>query len=235
MLQQRMYLGELRFGKLVNLHSHEPIVDPGLFRAVKDMRVARGKRSTPRSNRLLARLGIVRCATCDKALVVGGQVKRRVTGQVRYDDYRCSSMGECSERVAISADALEEAVIRYVKQADAEGHASVDEQLEQAERAFRKCEDALSTVVALLDGLGDLQATQTKLTELRAKRDEAYEYWQSLRALRGTAGVRASDWDDLSLHGRRTLIRATIRKIIVRRGARGASALERISIEPFPQ
>lgn len=236
LLKQRMYLGELRFGKLINLRSHEPIVDPGLFRAVQGMRITRNARRTP-SKLLLARLGVAKCASCDQALIAGGQthISRRTGEPVRYDDYRCSSMGDCKERVHISASVLDEAVVRYLKAMDVEGHADADDELEAAERAYQQAEDALSAIVALLDGLGDLSATQKKLADLKARREDAFEHWQSLRAVRGTAGVRASNWDDLTVGERRALIRSRIKSVIVTRGASGSHTPDRISIKPFTE
>ena len=237
MLRSRIYLGELHFGEMSNVHSHQLIIDPGTWRTVQGMRVSRAAH-TP-SERLLARLGIVRCKYCKRALVVGGQVKYRGRGAekkaVRYVDYRCSSMGDCTERVAISADFLEEAVAVYVKQADAEGHASIDEQIEVAEQEYQQVETTLNTFVKMFTGLGDLTATQEKLAELKANREEAYERWQTLRTARGTAGVRASDWDVLTFAERRALIRSTIRRIDISRGIRGTYAEDRIRIEPFRQ
>ena len=234
LLQQRMYLGELRFGKLVNLHSHEAIVDPGVFKTVQGKRVRRGVRG-PGSERLLARMAIVRCAYCEHPLVVGRQVRKSLhTGaSVPYFDYRCSSMQDCTQRVVISADVLEEAVVRYVKQADAEGHASVDEEYEVAERVYRQADQALSNAVEMFDGLGDLKATQNKLAELRANRDEAFEHCQQLRSMRGTAGVRAADWEHLTFNEKRALIRSTIRRIVISRGVRGTHTADRIAIQPF--
>lgn len=241
LLRSRIYLGELHFGKLSNLHAHEPIIkDPAKWRTVQGMRVSgspRGGEEYKPVERLLARLGIVRCASCHCALVVGGQVKYRGRGPdkkpVQYVDYRCSSMGDCTSRVAISAQVLEQLVVAYVKQADAEGHASIDERTDAAEQAYRQSEAKLEQFVSLFDGVGDLQATQAKLAELKAAREQTYERWQTLRAARGTEGVRAADWNTLSFGARRTLIRSTIREIEVRRGQTGAFVEDRVSIKPF--
>jgi DNA invertase Pin-like site-specific DNA recombinase len=240
LLSTRIYLGELHFGKLSNLHAHEAIIkDPAKWRAVQGMRVARGNGERKLSERLLARLGILRCAKCKNALVVGGQVRMRGRGPdkqpVHYVDYRCSSMRECTDRVAVSAQVVEQLVVAYVKQADAEGHASIDERTDAAEKTFREAEQALSLFTEMFTGIGDMQATQKKLAELKANREQAYERWQVLRAARGTAGVRAADWDSLTFSDQRTLIRSTIREIEVRRGRAGAYVEERISIKPFEQ
>jgi DNA invertase Pin-like site-specific DNA recombinase len=235
MLRSRVYLGELHFGKLSNLHAHEPIIDPGLWRVVQDMRVARSDKRSP-SDLLLARLGIAKCASCGSALVGGSQWQTRAGGvRRRYDDYRCSTMGDCTERVHIIAHVLEEAVIRYLKGLEAEGHAAVDEELDAAERGFQQSEVALSALIEMLDGLGDLAATQKKLADARAAREAAYEHWQSLRVLNGSDRVRAADWEILTVNERRALIRARIKWVIVSRSATTAHSPDRIRIEPFTQ
>ncbi|HYW89625.1 MAG TPA: recombinase family protein [Chloroflexota bacterium] len=236
LLHSRVYLGELHFGKLSNLHAHEPIIDPGLWRVVQDLRVARPDRRTP-SERLLSRLGVATCASCGSALVVGSQWQRRADGgRKRYDDYRCNTMGDCTQRVHIVASVLEEAIIRYLKGMDAEGHADVDEELAAAERAYQHTETRLNTLIELLDGLGDLAATRKKIDDAKAAREAAYEHWQSLRMLHGSDRVRASDWDILTFNEQRALVRARIKSIRVTRSTTGrVHSPDRIQIQPFTQ
>ena len=62
MLRSRMYLGEVHFGELHNTQAHEAIVkDRGLFERVARRTVSRGRQA--KSERLLARLGVLRCGT----------------------------------------------------------------------------------------------------------------------------------------------------------------------------
>ena len=67
--RSRLLLGELRFGAHVNEHAFTPVITPEQFRRLQKVRVPRGRRS--KSERLLARLGILRCATCGAAMQVG--------------------------------------------------------------------------------------------------------------------------------------------------------------------
>ena len=60
MLSARFYLGELRFGEIVNPTSHEPIIDPDSSPACRESRFRADARA--KSERLLARLAILRCA-----------------------------------------------------------------------------------------------------------------------------------------------------------------------------
>jgi site-specific DNA recombinase len=69
MLASRVYLGEIHFGTLVNLRAHPAIVDADLWRRVQRAKVSRGRRA--KSDRLLARLGVLRCGTCGARMVVG--------------------------------------------------------------------------------------------------------------------------------------------------------------------
>jgi hypothetical protein len=69
LLKSRVVLGETHFGDLVNLAAHEPIVARDVWQAVQRVSVPRGRRA--RSDRLLARLGVLRCGTCGARMVVG--------------------------------------------------------------------------------------------------------------------------------------------------------------------
>ena len=67
MLRSRMCLGEIHFGELHNPHAHEPIIKGrALFERVQRRTVSRGRQA--KSERLLARLGVLRCATCASAV-----------------------------------------------------------------------------------------------------------------------------------------------------------------------
>ena len=73
MLRSRMYLGEIHFGELHNPQAHEAIVeDRGLFERVARRTVSRGRQA--KSERLLARLGVLRCGTCASD---GDQLRQR--------------------------------------------------------------------------------------------------------------------------------------------------------------
>jgi hypothetical protein len=63
LLSSRVVLGELHFGGFEpNLTAHPPIVDRATWDAVQRVRVPTGRKA--KSERILARLGILRCATC---------------------------------------------------------------------------------------------------------------------------------------------------------------------------
>jgi hypothetical protein len=100
LLKSRLVLGEIHFGDLVNLKAHEPIVAVGTCgRPCSGQRVSRGRRA--KSERLLARLGVLRCGTCGARMIVG------TAHHGRYFLYRCPPTGDCPRRVTISADIVE--------------------------------------------------------------------------------------------------------------------------------
>src|SRR5215471_9351368 len=66
MFSNRLYLGEIHFGKLVNLNAHEPLVDRELWLQARDRREPRGRPA--KSDRLLARLGVLVCGSCGSRL-----------------------------------------------------------------------------------------------------------------------------------------------------------------------
>ena len=106
MLRSRMYLGEIHFGELHNTHAHEPIIkDRGLFERVQRRTVSRGRQA--KSERLLARLGVLRCGTCGSRMVINSY----------SGNYRCgdTSANPCRRRAAVKADRVEEMVLDAVR------------------------------------------------------------------------------------------------------------------------
>lgn len=205
LLASRIYLGELRFGDLLNEQSHKPIVDEQTWHAVQKMRSPRGRR--PKSERLLARLGVLRCGTCGARLVVGSTRQ----GAKAYSFYRCNPTSDCPQRVTISADLAESCVVEDVRRliAGMQGKAAGDDIAAEAERAYQAAEDALTAAVEAFDGLGDLPAARQRLLALREARDEARDRLEMLTAGQTPAiKLGADDWDNLTLEEQRALIQA---------------------------
>jgi DNA invertase Pin-like site-specific DNA recombinase len=211
MLTSRVYLGEIHFGKLVNLEAHEPIVDPVTWKAAQ--RPPRGLRST--SDRLLSRLGVLRCGTCGSRMVVG------TAHQGRYPFYRCPPTGDCPKRVTIAAGIAETVVIDAVLAAysDAEGRASAHQSaVDAAERAERAQAD-LDAAIRTFAGLEDEASAKTRLQDLRAARDQAVEEAEQLGHRRSAVTLNlARDWDRLTMTERRAIIQATVEVAVVGQG-----------------
>jgi site-specific DNA recombinase len=225
LLTSRIVLGELRFGEMINDSAHPPIVDARTWQKVQRMRSPRGRRA--KSERLLARLGVLRCATCGGRMVIGS------TDQAgkRHYFYRGSPIGDCPQRVTISADLVERLVVDEVKQllAAVTGKATLAEGTEAAEHDVERCERELEAAVRAFSGLDDVDAARDRLAELREARDRARDRLAELQAASVPAvTVTAGDWDLLTLDEQRALIRAVVERVVVAPG-RG---VDRVTIEP---
>ena len=213
LLSSRMYLGEIHFGELHNVTAHAPIIrDRALFERVQRRTVSRGRQ--PKSERLLARLGVLRCGTCGSKMVIN----------TYSGNYRCgnTSSAGCDRRAAIKADRVEamvmEAVRAYV--ADARGRASAEQRIRQADEAIERSQANLDAAIRAFTGLEGEAAAAERLAELRAARDAALD----ARASLGTGGERRivspDDTDRLPVTERlpewRGLITDTIASVTVR-------------------
>jgi DNA invertase Pin-like site-specific DNA recombinase len=224
LLGSRVVLGELRFGEMVNPSAHPAIVDAETWGKVQRMRSPRGRR--PKSERLLARLGVLRCGSCGARMVIGSTDQN---GKRHYM-YRCPPVGDCTRRVTISAELVERVVVDEVKAllAGISGSASVSGSVAEAERELERAEVELDAAVRAFDGLEDVGAARERLLELRERRDAARERVDELRAaVTPTVTVSANDWDVLTLDEQRAIIRAVVESVVVAPG-RG---LERITVK----
>lgn len=226
MLSNRLYIGEVHFGELVNLSAHPPAIDPALFDRVQKKRVPRGRR--PKSTRILARLEVLRCGSCGARLVVG----TRKEGHRTYSNYRCPQVGDCEARVSISARVAEQAVIAATKQwaAEEEGRASNEDTADADRVEAERAQGDLDAAIRAFAGLEEEPAAFERLVELREVRDKAVAKAEHSRNLHSTLSISVADWDHLSLATRRSLIRATVRSAVVAKGGKG---VERLTILPF--
>lgn len=228
LLQSRIVLGELHFGDLVNTEAHPPLVDVRTWSAVQKMRSPRGRR--PKSERLLARLGVLRCGTCGARMVVG---TTKQGGKV-HSFYRCPPNADCPRRVTISAEVAERTVVDAVKEllAGMTGTASMGEGISEAERKLDACEQELEAAVRAFSVLDDVDVAQERLAALKDARDEARDRLAELQAAAVPAvTISAGNWDDLLLGEQRALIRAVIERADVAPG-RGP---DRIVVQPRSQ
>jgi hypothetical protein len=185
MLRSRMYLGEIHFGELHNPHAHEAIVkDRGLFERVQRRRVSRGRQT--KSERLLARLGVLRCGTCGSRMVINSD-----SGSYRCGD---TSASRCQRRAAVNADRVEamvlDAVRAYWATADAHQRAPHKGQVREADEAIERASADLDDTIRQLGELGLLgrAASQETLEKLTTALDDAH----AVRARLGDGGKRVS-------------------------------------------
>jgi site-specific DNA recombinase len=233
LLRNRIYVGEIHHGTHTpNLHAHEAIVDRATFDTVRAMVVERG--APPKSDRLLARLGVLRCATCGSPMNATAQTHR----QTRYPFYRCAgTYRDCSHAASISARAVEARVIDEVKAAVGRrrGRASAGAELDAVETELRAVETELEARAAAFEaaGLDDVAGAIENLRALRERRDDLRGRRVELLALCDveTVGVEIfDDPDPAALPDKRDLIRATLRSVTVTPGKGRFD--ERITVEP---
>jgi Recombinase zinc beta ribbon domain len=133
MLRSPMYLGEIHFGELHNTRAHEAIItDRALFERVQRRTVSRGRQA--KSERLLARLGVLRCGTCGSRMMINSD-----SGSYRCGD---TSANRCRRRAAVKADRVEaivlDAVRAYSATADPPRRGSRGRQIRDADEAIER-------------------------------------------------------------------------------------------------
>jgi DNA invertase Pin-like site-specific DNA recombinase len=224
LLRDRVYVGEIHFGTHTpNLEAHEPIIGRELFDRVQGIAVPRGRKA--KSDRLLARLGVLRCGSCGARMVVG------TSNNSSYYLYRCPPNGNCARRQTISAEIVEGKVVSEVKDlvagitGRASGASGVAETLAELDRRQEALDTAVRSLAAA--GLtGEPVAAET-LAELRQARDEVKARYdagvQADEAL--SMSVTIDDWDALTLDEQRGLVRAVLDRVVIHPG-RGVDRIE---------
>ncbi|HKE76638.1 MAG TPA: recombinase family protein [Acidimicrobiales bacterium] len=217
LLRSRLLIGELRFGKLVNLQACEPVVDRALFDRVQAARPSRGR--TAKSQRLLARLGVLRCGSCGGRLIVN-------TNRDGYVYYACGApRGDCQRRAYIGANRVERFVsdetVRLVGELQ-EG-ASAAAELDAVERQLAKLKRAVANMAATFDPMGsdeDVADARKRLSALRGERDAAQDERDRLARIIDPDLVVDAEivMRDGTLEERRSLIRDAIDRAIVSPG-----------------
>jgi hypothetical protein len=195
-----------------NLHAHPAIIDRDVWERVQATRSARGRQ--PKSQRLLSRLGVLRCAGCDGRMSIGDDWRGAKV-------YRCStSHGDCPERSTIMADIADQVVWAEVRKAEAE-----------ADHA----EAVLHGLVATLTGLEDVPGARERL--LGARVEATQQRARAKRLASTNAALETVDATDprLTLADRRGVIRRTIARAMVVRSAPGARGDGRITVEAFSE
>jgi DNA invertase Pin-like site-specific DNA recombinase len=201
LLRSRWYLGELRWGKIVNPGSHDAIIDLALFREVQETTGTAGRKS--KVPQLLARLGVLRCATCGSRMSYS-------TGS-SYPYYSCRER-DCTAHAGISAHIAErvvwQATLDELERERVAGHASSEDKVAAVEAELAKATEAFRSAVRVFDGMDDEAETRERLLELRQRRDELTAKRDKLLA--SSTRRRTLPPADASLEARRKLVRTTI-------------------------
>jgi len=229
MFESKLMVGEIHFGNFTpNLNAiDEPIMTHAEQRRLLQAKAVRGRYA--KSPRLLARLDILHCASCDARLTV--DMAKRGSQRTMYAYYRCGN-SLCSRRAIVSCDTADELLLDEACRLSAElvGQASDEDEIEAALADRTDAEAALDNAIRTLAGLGGEKATRDVLDELEAARSMAVDRHERLLASTSSRlTVRTTeDRDRLSFDGKRALIKAVIARAVVTPG-RGPG---RISVEP---
>ena len=213
-LCNRIYLGEVRYGALVNADAHEPLTDEKTWQ-----RCQREPGEQRRADSPFLLRGLIRCAACRYAM--GGQTHGGGGGQTPV--YRCyRGTRGCPAPAVITAERIESHVsdlaVEYQRGLVI---AAVDDESADSEaiEAFEAAAGEVDTFVgdAEARALMGEQAWQEGL-RVRVERREALRpgYEQALARVDARARVRRSV-EDVDEHDLRDLLNGTIRHIFVRR------------------
>lgn len=236
MLSSKLLIGEIHFGGFTpNLRASDSwgtieidgrtfgptITDPATYRRIESARAVKGRYS--KSERLLARQGIVVCGTCGARLVVHSSLSQYalVNGESkRFYYYRCSMRCErpASVRAEVVEDAVRDAAIELSR--DVVGRASARDDLEAARLALEAAETKLASTIKTLVGINSPDAIRETLDELQHDRDVAAEKHRRLASIASPdlTITTATDWHRLSLDGKRAVVHATIASATVTPG-----------------
>ena len=171
MLRSRMYLGEIHFGELHNPQAHEAIVkDRALFERVARRTVSRGRQA--KSDRLLARLGVLRCGTCAS---YGDQLRQRQlpVGRHEREPLPTASGGQGRPR---RGDGAGRRSGRTRPRPTRPRRASRSRQIRAADEAIERASADLDDAIRQLGELGLLgrPASQETLEKLAKTLDDAH-------------------------------------------------------------
>ena len=227
-LGNRIYLGEVRYGSLVNANAHEPLTDVESFAAAQ--RAPGAPRAA--STRTFPLSGLVRCACCRYSMGGFNYGGANHTTPI----YRCghASTRGCPEASVIVAARLEEHVHELVRQhlrglelqaADARlDLVELDREASEAEAEL----DTFTLDLGARRRLGE-DAWQRALDVRVADRDAKREARDRAYSTSGLVAV-ARTVDDLDHADLSDLLRGMVRHVFVRRRPRGADVADRVLV-----
>ena len=221
-LRSPMVLGELHAGpNIVNLDSHEPLVDQITWKRVQETKVPRGRLPIA-DGRLLGKLGLLRCSGCGLAMVSG---TAKADGKT-YRTYVCSNKPDCPRPVSISATLAEKLVADRARTyvAGIRGSASVSNHVREAEAAWLAAQAALDDAVTAFQKIRSVNV-KSVLEDLQADVDRTFSELSRLKRAESPLKLvdLNRDWDDPNweLSDRRALLRAILKSVTVQAATRG--------------
>lgn len=214
-VENRAYLGELRYGDTLSDVRHAALVSEELWNQAQTTPAPRPARSE-RPRALLA--GLLRCWSCGRPMTVSS-----VKGGIPV--YRCQSRNKpgwlCPQALSVmleKADSyVEEAFLAWAGEAENVTTEGSDSEFEEAEaRVAEAVETRKRALRVILLGNQDEDEAVAELLELNSAIDAAEAQRDALQERRVVAGVRyqvRQEWPNLELEQRRALLLAGIESI----------------------
>jgi DNA invertase Pin-like site-specific DNA recombinase len=231
LLQNPVYLGQARSGKLVNEAAHEALVTRAEYDAAQAARTLLQPRRGESVSAMALLGGLIRCAGCDHTLKISASLHRRTN--TRYPTYHCTgryATGLCPARASIRASTVDAYVEEQVLAAlTADGgplaHAvQASEQTDEAVRAVTDAEHELDQFVTnprLLTLIGEdrflhgAEARQHALDQARASLNHLRQQQQLATEL--TDGRLLDAWPTLTIQEKRRLLHGLLDRVVLRR------------------
>ncbi len=231
-VSNRCYLGESRFGELVNERAHEAIVDSATWRAAQRKGTARGVRTAPRS--LLG--GIAYCAGCGRKMspMQGGRYYQCRSSR-NYAAKPCEARASC---LGAELDAaVSEAFLLLIPHHFAAGPPPAD--LEPLERELAEARNGLDALQRALETAAP-EDVPTLAAAAPARRlavegaEEALRLAQLGSGLAREAGTIQQRWERMEVEERRKWLRLWGFRVEVERGRKPVADRATLSWEPQP-
>lgn len=230
-ISNRVYLGEIRHGDLVNPTAHEPIVDLDLFERANRALGPRPPRSRlgPRASLLT---GLVRCGGCSHAM-------SPTTDKDGVWIYRCMSRVKASGKCASPALVAQHLVDEHVQAVVLPHLRAIGYDAQARGRALQEAEEKYAAAVlereAYQQAVSVSELGVDKFLAGMRSRDEAVAAGDRERRAARAAAMPSIDagelldlWDDLTVEERGHVLRGTLSVVWVRKGRRNIAARTRI-------
>lgn len=232
MLANRIYLGELKFGKLHNPNAHPGIIDAALFEQVQATVSHRGP--APKSDLLLSRLRILECGHCHGPM---GPAQWKDHRGLLHKRYRCIAPG--AGHASIDSSVVDPMVYNAAKltAANRDAWAASNETLAELQADLereRVAYDGLLRKVLATDSENEPAAIEA-LAEQKAKRANAAALLAAHGPTDGIPFPAGFTFETATRDELRALIRDTILSVRItvgRRGDRWSDTTQRVAVIP---
>jgi hypothetical protein len=223
-LSNRVYLGEIRHGRAVREHAHQPITDETTWQAAQHPR----RPVPPKGSREVLLAGLVRCASCGRKMHPYAKLNDE---HYYYGCTRYFAAGNCPGPAYIAHLPLEVCVEDVVLDLLARRRRPPDTAVGVAEDRVMRAQRALARYRdsdRVLDALGERQFEEGLVARSERLRQATLDLL-SARTRRGlhdlpSATVLEAQWPQLDITARRALIGRVIDCVFVQPGKRNFDA-----------